>query len=108
MELAEQHCEPCRNGGQPLTFDEAHRLMAQMSGWQIAEDGKSISRRWDFKNFADSLEFINRVGLVAEAENHHPDIEFGWGYAKLTLMTHDVGGLHANDFILAAKINQLK
>jgi len=83
------------------------KLLADMSGWRVSEDGRHLTREWSFKNFARALDFVNQVSVIAEAENHHPDISFGWGYAKITLMTHDVGGLTENDFVLAAKFNAL-
>jgi 4a-hydroxytetrahydrobiopterin dehydratase len=73
----------------------------------VQERAPAIRRKFTFRNFAESLAFVNQVAAVAETENHHPDIEFGWGYAVFTLYTHDIGGLHENDFIVAAKINAL-
>ncbi len=76
-------------------------------GWHLAADGKTIERQWQFKDFGKALVFVNRVAGVAEAENHHPDIALGWGYARISLTTHHIHGLHENDFIVAAKINAL-
>lgn len=107
MSLAEQHCVPCGGEAEALNMTAAQKLLADMSGWKLSDDGKQISREWNFKNFIKALDFVNQVGVIAEAENHHPDIALGWGYVKITLMTHDLGGLHQNDFVVAAKINAL-
>ncbi|KEA61917.1 Pterin-4-alpha-carbinolamine dehydratase [Marinobacterium lacunae] len=86
---------------------EAGELALQVPLWTLAEGGKRIRREFTFRNFADALSFVNRVGELAEAEDHHPEIRFGWGHAEIELWTHKIGGLHENDFILAAKIDQL-
>lgn len=75
--------------------------------WEISEDAKFISKKFKFKNFADALDFVNKVGAIAESEGHHPDIELGWGKVKIVLTTHAIGGLSQNDFIVAAKINAI-
>ena len=77
------------------------------SGWTLAESGKSISRRWEFRNFVQALSFVNKLGELAETANHHPDIEFGWGYANITFTTHDSDSLSANDITMAEKTNAL-
>ena len=108
MTLAEQHCVPCEDEGEsPLSKESSYELLAAMSGWRLSEDGKQISREWQFKNFKHALDFVNQAAVVAEAENHHPDISFGWGYVRICLTTHAIGGLHQNDFVMAAKINAL-
>ncbi len=76
-------------------------------GWKKGDDGKSISRKWKFDNFVQSLEFINALGALAENENHHPDIEFGWGYAHITFTTHDSDSLSDKDIAMATKTNAL-
>lgn len=76
-------------------------------GWVLAESGKSISRRWKFNNFEESLEFVNRLGEMAEEANHHPDIAFGWGYADITFTTHDSDSLSENDIVMAERTNGL-
>ena len=80
--------------------------MTHVPLWSV-KDNHEISRRFTFKNFADALFFVNKVGALAESEGHHPDVTFGWGYAEFTLFTHAVDGLSENDFILAAKIDEL-
>ena len=105
--LEQQHCTPCREGVAPLDEAAARTFLADLPDWLLAEDAKRISRNFRFKNFAQALAFVNEVGAIAEAEGHHPDIAFGWGYASISLQTHKIDGLHENDFILAAKIDAL-
>jgi 4a-hydroxytetrahydrobiopterin dehydratase len=106
-ELATKTCTPCRGGVPPLGRAEAEAYLEQADEWQLLDDGKRIERRFKFKNFREALAFVDRVGALAEAEGHHPDISFGWGYAAVSLHTHKIRGLHENDFIMAAKINRL-
>jgi 4a-hydroxytetrahydrobiopterin dehydratase len=105
-ELAAKTCTPCRGGVPPLARDQAEAYLDQAEGWQLLDDGKRIERRFKFRNFREALAFVDRVGALAEAEGHHPDITFGWGYATVSLHTHKIKGLHENDFIMAAKINR--
>jgi 4a-hydroxytetrahydrobiopterin dehydratase len=91
---------------EPGALEEVARLAGQLSGWEVAE-GHHLSKGYEFANFAEALDFVNRVGRVAEAEGHHPDISFGWGYARLRIYTHAIDGLTESDFILAAKIDEL-
>jgi 4a-hydroxytetrahydrobiopterin dehydratase len=102
--LIDQLCIPCR-AGTPMPLQEAERLLSSLTNWQMTDDGTWLEKRLSFANFAEALAYVNRVASIAEAENHHPDIRFGWGYVTLRLQTHAVGGLHRNDFILAAKID---
>lgn len=106
--LSEKICVPCRGGIPPLTPEEAQDYLPDVPGWSLSGDDSRIERAFGFKDFVESLDFVNRVGALAEAEGHHPDIEFGWGYARITLYTHKIKGLHENDFIVAAKIDALK
>ena len=80
-------------------------MLKELSGWVIIREGKWLHKAYKFKNFEEALAFVNRLGAEAEWERHHPDIKLGWGYVAIDIQTHDVGGLHANDFILAAKID---
>lgn len=105
--LHEQTCVPCEHGGLSLAREEARARIADLPGWALADDAKSISRAFVFKNFSEALRFINILGALAETEGHHPDIHWWWNTVKLDLSTHAVGGLSGNDFILAAKINRL-
>jgi 4a-hydroxytetrahydrobiopterin dehydratase len=105
--LAERACTPCRGGVPPLTADEAGRLHAQAADWSLLDDARRIERSFRFGDFREALAFVDKVGALAEAEGHHPDLCFGWGYAKISLQTKKIRGLHQNDFIMAAKIDQL-
>ena len=88
-----------------MTDAELDEQISQLPGWNV--DGKSLKRRVEFANFAEALDFVNRVGVIAEDADHHPDIFFGWGYAEISLTTHDRGGITDLDFEIAAKINGL-
>lgn len=105
--LAQKSCTPCRGGVPPLTQEEAERLRAEVPEWQLLDEAHRIERAFRFKTFREALAFVARVGELAEAEAHHPDVSFGWGYATVSLRTKKIKGLHENDFILAAKIDRL-
>lgn len=104
MSLEERRCVPCEGGTMPLTIQEAETLMKELSGWELSPDAKKIEKEFKFKNFAEALAFANKVGAIAEAEGHHPDLMLAWGKVGIELTTHAIGGLSVNDFILAAKI----
>ena len=87
--------------------DTARGYLGDVSGWELLDDGRKIEKRFRFKNFREALDFVGRVGALAEAEAHHPDIAFGWGHATVSLQTKKIKGLHENDFIMAAKIGRL-
>jgi 4a-hydroxytetrahydrobiopterin dehydratase len=106
-ELATKTCTPCRGGIPPLTLDEASGFLGQAPGWDLVEEGAKIEKRFKFGNFRESLEFVKQVGELAEAEFHHPVVTFGWGFCHIQLQTKKIRGLHENDFIMAAKINEL-
>ena len=105
--LVQKSCVPCRGGVPPLGLAEAENLRRQVPSWELSEGALRIERTFRFKNFRESLAFVNGVGELAESEGHHPDVCFGWGYATVTLFTHKIKGLHENDFIMAAKIDRL-
>jgi 4a-hydroxytetrahydrobiopterin dehydratase len=105
--LAAKSCTPCRGGIPPLTIEEAQDYLAQALGRDLLDDGRMIQRTYRFKNFREALGFVQRAGELAEAEGHHPDIAFGWGYATVSLQTRKIKGLHENDFIMAAKLDGL-
>lgn len=105
--LTQKKCVPCEGGLTPLSVDQAKTMLQHIPGWELTQEGKAIKRRFIFKNFKSALAFVNKVGEIAESEGHHPDISFGWGYAECVLLTHAIGGLHENDFIVASKINGL-
>jgi 4a-hydroxytetrahydrobiopterin dehydratase len=106
-ELTAKTCVPCRGGVPPLTAEQAGEYAAATPGWTLAENGTRLVRRFEFRDFQAAMEFVNRVADLAEEEGHHPDIAIHWNKVDLTLWTHKIGGLHENDFILAAKIDRL-
>jgi 4a-hydroxytetrahydrobiopterin dehydratase len=106
-ELATRTCTPCRGGVPPLGQPDAEAYLASVPGWQLQDGAHRLERAFRFKNFAQAFAFVGAVAALAEAEGHHPDIAFGWGYARITLYTHKIKGLHENDFIMAAKIDRL-
>ena len=107
MDLVNQKCEPCEGGVKPLNHEEIAPYLANVKDWKVEDKGKKIEKKLKFKDFKESLDFVNKVGEIAESEGHHPDIELGYGKVEIKLTTHAIGGLSVNDFILAAKIDQL-
>ena len=109
-ELSKLKCVPCQGDCTPLTQAEIGELSSQLPGWQVVEvDGISrLERVFKFKDFAGALAFTNRVGALAEAEDHHPLIVTEWGRVRVQWWTHVIGGLHKNDFIMAAKVDILE
>ena len=108
--LKDKKCVPCEGGVIPFDISEIHKYQKKVDGWDISKDNKKnffLNKRFNFNNFIESQEFINKVGEISEDEGHHPDISFGWGYAEIKITTHAIEGLSENDFILAAKIDQL-
>ncbi len=105
-DLASKTCVPCKGGTPPLKGEELDDLWRQIPGWEVVEE-HHLRRRFRFKNFREALDFVNRVGELAEEQGHHPDVRFGWGYAEVTVYTHKIDGLTESDFILAAKISEL-
>lgn len=106
-DLLAKHCVPCDSLTKPFTRTQAESYLPNLPNWELSDDAEKISRKFKFQNFAEALAFVNRVGAIAETENHHPNVKLGWGYAKVEISTHAIGGLSENDFILAAKINQI-
>ncbi len=104
--LSERECVPCRGGVPPLRGDEIKKLIEQLDEWEAVEE-HHLKKSYEFKDFRESLVFVNRVGALAEEQGHHPDICFGWGRAEITIWTHKIDGLTESDFILAAKIDKL-
>jgi 4a-hydroxytetrahydrobiopterin dehydratase len=104
--LASQHCQP-RKGEQALDQARAKELLAALDGWELADGGKAIGKSFRFKNFYETLGFINAIGWMANRQDHHPDLEAGYNRCTLHWSTHDVGGLSMNDFICAAKVEQI-
>ena len=101
---------PCEGGVTPFDISEIHKYQKKVDGWDIFKNEKNIyflEKNFNFQNFLESQNFINEVGKISEQEGHHPDITFGWGYAKINITTHAIEGLSENDFILAAKIDKI-
>jgi 4a-hydroxytetrahydrobiopterin dehydratase len=107
--LAAGKCIACRKGEPALTDAEIETLKHHVPGWQVREvdDMKRLERTFKFRNFAEALAFTNAVGAIAEVEDHHPRIVTEWGKVTLQWWTHVIGGLHRNDFIMAAKVDDL-
>ncbi|HEX8852485.1 MAG TPA: 4a-hydroxytetrahydrobiopterin dehydratase [Pyrinomonadaceae bacterium] len=102
--LCELHCVPCHGGVLPLESAEIAELLKQLRGWEVVAE-HHLQKSYEFANFAEALEFVNRIGAIAEQEGHHPDISFGWAYARIQIWTHAIDGLSESDFILAARID---
>jgi len=106
--LTEKKCLPCEGIGQALNQTQAQTLLAQTPQWKLSDDGKLITREYIKKDFMDAVRFINDVARIAERENHHPDVHLtGYKNVRIALSTHALKGLSENDFIIAAKINEL-
>ena len=105
-ELAKKHCVPCRGGVPPLKGEELEKLAAQVFGWKVVDE-HHINKTFLFPDFRTALEFVNRVGALAEEEGHHPDLGLSWGRVDAKTYTHKIDGLTESDFILAAKIDEL-
>jgi len=110
-DLADKKCIPCEGGIPSFDLSQIHKYLKKVDGWDVrSDDEKSyyLIKEYKFNNFLDSQIFINKVGDIAEKEGHHPDILFGWGYAKVQIFTHKINGLVESDFILAAKIDKIR
>ncbi len=108
VELAQKRCQPCEGIGKALSQEQASEYLKTVDHWQFDKTGKGIFREYAMKNFMAAVHLINKIAEVAESENHHPDLHLaGYRKLKVELSTHALGGLSENDFILAAKINQL-
>ncbi len=107
-ELVKKKCLPCEGGVDPCPLDLAKKQLESLPGWELTPDGQRIRKRWRVKNFMAGMDFFNRSAEVAEADGHHPDLHIeGYRNVSVELWTHAIGGLSENDFILAAKIDQL-
>jgi 4a-hydroxytetrahydrobiopterin dehydratase len=107
-DLTGKHCTPCEGGVPALSADQVREYLTAVPQWRLTADGKRIRREWRVKDFVTALDFFKRVGQIAEAEDHHPDLHLtGYRNVAIELATHAVGGLTENDFILAAKIDKL-
>jgi len=104
--LADKKCVPCRGGIPPLKGKELEELRRNVPGWTVTNE-HHLHREFRFPDFKQALDFVNRVGTVADEQGHHPDILLAWGKAGITLWTHKIDGLTESDFIIAAKIDRL-
>jgi len=104
-ELAKKHCVPCEGGVAPLSMQEAEALLKNIPGWQLKD--RQICRNYHFKNYYETMAFVNTTAWLSHRENHHPDLQVGYSDCLVTYMTHAIGGLSENDFICAAKIDAL-
>ena len=108
-DLTNKKCIPCEGGVTPFDISEIHKYQKKVDGWDVVKGENNIyflEKKFTFKNFLESQNFVNQVGQISEEEGHHPEILFGWGYAKISITTHAIEGLSENDFILAAKIDE--
>ena len=108
-DLLDKKCVPCEGGVIPFDLSQIHKYQKKVDGWDLVKNEKNVftlEKKFTFKNFIKSQDFVNQVGKISEEEGHHPDISFGWGYAKVVITTHAIEGLSENDFILAAKIDK--
>ena len=106
--LAEKTCTPCRGGVPPLRPEGAEAYRAREApDWALLDGATRIERRYQLKNFSEAFAFVARAAELAEAQGHHPDISFGWGYATVSLRTKKIKGLHENDFIVAATLDRV-
>jgi 4a-hydroxytetrahydrobiopterin dehydratase len=105
-DLAAKECVPCKGGVPPLAPDRVAQLLEEVSGWST-ERNHHLTRTFAFPDFATALDFVNRIGAVAEQQAHHPDIYLTWGKVRVDIWTHKIDGLTESDFILAAKIDKL-
>jgi 4a-hydroxytetrahydrobiopterin dehydratase len=108
QQLSSRHCEACEGKGKRLSLDQAREQVESLCHWQLAGDGKQLSKEWLVQDFAAGITFLNKVAALAEEEGHHPDLHLeGYRHVRISLSTHAVDGLSDNDFILAAKIDRL-
>ena len=109
-DLSKKKCVACDGNIPPFDTTEIHKYLKKVDGWDVKNDEENsfyLIKNFDFKNFEQSQVFVTKVGKIAEEENHHPDISFGWGYCKVKIFTHAIKGLAESDFILAAKIDNI-
>ena len=109
-DLHTKKCVACDGKTPAFDINEIHKYLKKVDGWDVkSNDEKSyyLEKNYKFRNFLESQNFVNKVGNISENEGHHPDIFFGWGYAKIKIFTHSIKGLSESDFILAAKIDKI-
>jgi len=109
-DLANKKCIPCEGNIPAFDKSEIHKYLKKVDGWNVEKDENNnfyLIKEFSFQNFKESQNFINKVSEIAELENHHPDLSFGWGYCKIKIFTHAIKGLAESDFVLAAKIDNI-
>ena len=107
-QLVTKKCLPCEGGVEPCTIEEATDQLVKLPGWRSTQQGQRIRKDWKVKNFMAALDFFNKIAEVAESEGHHPDLHLeGYRNVSIEIWTHAIGGLSENDFILAAKIDEI-
>jgi 4a-hydroxytetrahydrobiopterin dehydratase len=107
VKLSKRKCVPCEGDIPPLTEAEAEELNKQLNDWTLVDGGALLAKSFRFTDFKQTMEFVNKVAAIAEEQGHHPDMNVSYGGVTIELMTHAIGGLSENDFILAAKIDEL-
>ena len=109
-DLANKKCIPCEGGIPAFDISEIHKYLKKINNWEVIQNKEKnyyIEKQFKFRDYISSENFVLEVGKIAEQEGHHPDISFGWGYAKIKISTHAIKGLAESDFILAAKIDKI-
>ena len=106
--LSQKKCEPCSGKTPKLIFEETSKYLSELNSWSINDKQEMIFKKFKFNTFKKALDFANKVGEIAEKESHHPELSLGWGYCLVMIHTHAIKGLSVNDFVLAAKIDELK
>jgi 4a-hydroxytetrahydrobiopterin dehydratase len=106
--LAQKRCQPCEGGVAPYTREQAKVMLGELSaGWHLAEDDRALRREFGFRDFYHTMSFVNALAHLANIEDHHPDLTVGYSYCHVRYSTHAIGGLSENDFICAAKVDQI-
>ncbi len=106
MSLAEKTCVPCRGGVAPFSLEQSQALLQQLQEWQLVKN-HHLQKTYSFPNFKNALDFVDRVGALAEQQQHHPDLHLSWGKVSIEIWTHKIDGLTESDFVFAAKCDQL-
>jgi 4a-hydroxytetrahydrobiopterin dehydratase len=106
-DILQKHCKPCEGGVEALSIDQAKKYLKDLPHWEIKEEGSAIVRHYQFKNYYETMAFVNAIAWMAHQEDHHPDLEVGYNYCRVKYSTHAINGLSENDFICASKVNHL-
>lgn len=107
MALRDQHCQPLPKGSPPLEATRVRQLLEEVAGWKVNDDHTAIQREFKFKNYYETIAFVNALAWIANQQDHHPDLEVSYNRCAVTFSTHSIGGLSNNDFICAARVNAL-